>query len=263
MWRQPNTKEDFLSGYFYYKKCEWSICPRYTNNFIISEIKDNDLVFINLDYFEQFLNFLRINNIKSKFILVTQNSDRDFTEKMFNEIDIYVNKILAINCTFTNKKVIKIPLGFNDHSTEILENENFDFIDKKNLVYMNFKVHHHPDRKKCYDYFSQFDWVTKESTISIEEFYKNLKTFKYCISPRGTGIDTHRLYECLLYGVIPIVTKSSLDDLYSNFPILLVDNWQDVNYEFLIKNYDYNLNQYFEWKKKNPDWYRSSSWIKK
>jgi hypothetical protein len=268
-WRIPTTNQNFISGYFYHKMSDWSICPRYHQKFDLSKIKENDLVFLNLDYFENFLNFLDTNNVDKKIILVTQNSDRDFTEQMFNSIKKYTNKILAINSTVSNEMIYKIPLGFNDHSTEILDNENFEFVEKKNLVYVNFKLHHHSDRNTCFNYFSKLDWVdiengsTSSNPLSFKDFYNKLKTYKYCVSPRGTGIDTHRVYESLLFGTIPIVKKSELDDLYSNFPILLVDKWEDVTYEFLNDNYKSNLNKYFEWFGKNLNWYKSDSWIKK
>ena len=262
-WRIPLTKNDFISGYFYYKLCDWSVCPRYQQNFDISKLKENDLVFLNLDYFENFVNYLNSSQIDKKLILVTQNSDRDFTEQMFNSVEKYVSRIFAINCNFSNQKVTKVPLGFNDHATEVLDNENFEFVDKTNLIYMNFKLHHHSDRPTCFNYFSKFDWVDVENGIlPLSDFYNKLKTYKYCISPRGTGIDTHRIYECLLYGVIPIVTKSTLDDLYKDLPVLLVDRWEDVTYEFLISSYDENLSKYLDWKNQNPDWYKSNNWIK-
>jgi hypothetical protein len=183
---------------------------------------------------------------------------------MFNSIKKYVNKIYAINCNFDNEMVHKIPIGFNDHSTEVLEKEDFTFNQKDNLVYMNFKPHHHVERTPCFDYFKKFDWVITESNIlPINDFYNTLRTFKYCISPRGTGIDTHRLYESLLYGVIPIVTKSCLDELYHKFPILIVDKWEDVTYDFLVDNYEQRISDYFKWLEENPNWYKSDIWIKK
>ena len=104
--------------------------------------------------------------------------------------------------------------------------------------------------------------MIENDILPLKDFYNKLKTFKYCVSPRGTGIDTHRVYECLLYGVIPIVKKSTLDDLYENLPVLLVDKWEDVTYELLVNSYDENMSKYFEWKNNNTDWYTSKSWIK-
>lgn len=263
-WRIPSTKKDFISGFFYYKLCDWSVCPRYQQNIDVSKIEQNDLFFLNLDYFTQFINFLQTNTPKNKFILVTQNSDRDFTKSMLDSISPYVSRILAINCTVSDEIIQKIPLGFNDHSTEVLENESFETTNKENLIYLNFKKHHHSERPICFDHFSKFDWVTIENNfLDVKSFYDNLKTFKYCISPRGTGIDTHRIYESLLFGVIPIVKTSTLDDLYREFPIIIVDDWTDVTYDFLVNNYESNLNRYNEWLSKNHNWYKSENWIKK
>lgn len=264
IWRKPVTTKDFISGYFFYKQCDWNLCPRYEHNFNIELLKENDTVFLNLDNFEEMINYLSIVNPSVKFILVTQNSDRDFTREMFNSIEKYVNKIYALNCNFRDEKVCKIPIGFNDHSTEVLELEDFTFKPKDNLVYMNFTIQNYFTRIHCNNYFRQFPWVVVENDfLSQKDFYNKLNTFKYCIAPRGTGIDTHRLYESLLYGVIPIVVKSELDDLYDKFPILLVDKWEDITYDFLIDNYDKLLENYFNWLKDNPNWYKSDYWIKK
>lgn len=269
-WRQPNTIQDFISGYFYYKICKWNFCPRYQQNFNLDLVQNDDFVFLNIDYFEQFLNFLISNNFDKKIVIVTQNSDRDFTQKMFDSIKRFTSKILAINCTVSDPLIKKIPLGFNDHSTEVIEREYWsgklfsgNLPAKDNLIYLNFKLHHHSDRPYCFDYFKNFDWVSVENgIIPITQFYGKLKSFKYCISPRGTGIDTHRTYESLLYGVIPIVKSSELDDLYSDFPIVLVNDWSDVTYEYLNDNYEENLNRYKIWYSKNPNWFQSSNWIK-
>lgn len=250
-----------MSGFTYNKKCNWTVCPRYTQKFEVDKVLENDFVFLNLDHFEQFVEHLRSNRPRNKFILVTQNSDRDFTQNMFDSIKEFTSKILPINCTFQYDN--KIPLGFNDQSTEVLDRKDFTFIEKTNLIYMNFKLHHHSDRPICFNHFSKFDWVIIENgIIPMSDFYDKLNTFKYCISPRGTGIDTHRTYESLLFGVIPIVKKSELDDLYSKFPVIIVDEWSDITHNYLTDNYDTHLSNYFKWKENNKDWYKSDFWIK-
>ena len=266
IWHVPqNLKLYFISGYTFYKKCKWSVCPRYKQVFIPEQVQPDDLVFLNLDYVEHFVNFISKNRPKSKFRILTHNSDRDFTYDLFLKLKDFCNKIYAINCTFQDEMVVKIPIGFNDQSTEFLDSQDFNFIEKKNLIYLNFRSGHHFSRRDCVDYFNQFDWVEltdEKNYMPVNDFYEKLKTFKYCISPRGAGIDTHRLYESLMFGVIPIVKKSELDDLYINLPILLVDDWSDITKEFLEKNYEKNLSEYFDWKKNNQNWYLPDYWIK-
>ena len=92
-WYVPNLKTNFISGHTYFKMCKWSICPRYNQSFIPNEILEDDLVFLNLDYVNNLVNFLRKNTIKNKFRLITQNSDRDFTKDIFLNLKDYCNKI--------------------------------------------------------------------------------------------------------------------------------------------------------------------------
>jgi len=268
-WIVPKTLNNyFISGYTYHKMCKWSVCPRYEQKFDISKIEENDLVFLNLDYVELFSSYLSNNKSSVRFNLITQNSDRDFDFSIFTKLEKFCKKIYAINSTVSSDKVFKIPLGFNDQSTIILDslniNDFFNF-DKKNLVYLNFKNHHHPSRPICTDYFKDFDWISynpDSNFLPILDFYNHLKSFKYCISPRGTGIDTHRIYECLLFGVLPIVKRCELDELYEKLPIVLVDDWNQITKEFLTEKYDYYYNNYINWLNNNQNWHLPEFWIK-
>lgn len=263
-WVIPQSlKTEFISGLTFYKISKYNLCPRYDQLFDINLLNEDDLLFLNLDYYEQFTNFVISNRINKKFTLITHNSDRDFTKDMFTIFENHIKHIFAINCTYQHNKITKIPLGFNDQSTEILDKKDFSFKEKQNLIYMNFKIHHHIDRKKCFDYFNQFNWVDKDQAIlSYSDFYDKLNTYKYCISPRGTGIDTHRLYESLLFGVLPIVKKSELDDLYKSFPVILVNDWNEITYEFLNENYETFLKNLIKWKEENKNWFLPKFWIK-
>jgi hypothetical protein len=257
-----------ISGLNYNKICKWHVCPRYEQKFDVNSVEENDLVFLNLDYFEQFMNFITNNNPRNRFVLVTQNSDRNFSQEMYNAIDKFVNKIYAINATCIGEKLIKVPLGFNDTAINYISNIEQQS-EKNNLIYCNFKICHHPERKECFDYFGKFDWVDiyPEGMHNIKQmpftdFYNILKTYKYCISPRGAGIDTHRTYESIYFGVIPIVKRNELSDLYKELPILLVDDWKEITKEFLEENYNKLYSNLTEWVDKNKNWYITDYWIK-
>ena len=51
----------------------------------------------------------------------------------------------------------------------------------------------------------------------------------FVISPRGNGMDCHRTWESLLLRSIPIVKRSTLDELHSGFPIAIVDDWREIS----------------------------------
>ena len=60
-------------------------------------------------------------------------------------------------------------------------------------------------------------------------------TYKYVISPHGNGLDCHRTYEALILGCIPIVRSSSLDIIYKDMPIIILNNWNEINIESLLE----------------------------
>ena len=50
---------------------------------------------------------------------------------------------------------------------------------------------------------------------------------------RGNGLDTHRLYETLLMGAIPVVENSTLYPIYKEATILVVENFRRLTAEIL------------------------------
>ena len=49
------------------------------------------------------------------------------------------------------------------------------------------------------------------------------------ICPRGCGIDTYRLWDCIYMGCIPIVEKYEGYKQFEDLPILFIDHWRDIN----------------------------------
>ncbi|KAG8465226.1 hypothetical protein KFE25_012589 [Diacronema lutheri] len=51
----------------------------------------------------------------------------------------------------------------------------------------------------------------------------------FVAAPRGHGVDTHRLWEVLALGSVPVAIASSLDRLYADFPVVTIARWADAN----------------------------------
>jgi hypothetical protein len=250
-----------VSGYEFYKLCKISFCPRYQKKTI--SIEENDLVFVNLDNFEEFLK----NLPEAKFRLITHNSDSIFSEDHLNSIKKYVNKIYPINCVVNDCSLIqKIPLGFVD--TFYKPHKIFAKIEKeKNIksifVYLNFSVNtNYNERSRCLSFFKDKHYVIKEQDLPATDFYRQLAKSQYSISPQGTGIDCHRVYESIFFDCIPIIKKGHLDDFYKKLPILIVDDWDKVNEQYLNNNYELLFNNLMDWKLKNQDWYTANFWLR-
>lgn len=66
------------------------------------------------------------------------------------------------------------------------------------------------------------------------EYFTTLPDYKFVISPEGNGIDTHRHYEALMAGCIPIIEDSPLMRVkYENVPVLWTYDYSEVNEEYL------------------------------
>jgi hypothetical protein len=74
-------------------------------------------------------------------------------------------------------------------------------------------------------------------TVSSTECYNILSKYKFILSPPGAGEDTHRTWEALYVGCIPIVQSSSIDELYKDLPVLIVKDWSDINESMLEMAY--------------------------
>ena len=48
------------------------------------------------------------------------------------------------------------------------------------------------------------------------------------LCPRGNGLDTHRSWETLYLGRIPVVKSSAMDAVFDELPVILVNNWENM-----------------------------------
>ena len=263
---EQNNNSFLISGYEFYKICKWSFCPRYPINYNPNAIQLNDFLFLNLDYFEQFIHILTQCEPLNKFILLTHNSDQKFISQHLNKIKPYISHVYAINCGIQDQLVSPIPLGFVD--SKYKPHKKFEEISNKKLektilCYMNFAINTNPiKRQECWNIFVDQDWVYKESNIPSEDFYSQIIKSKYVLSPEGTGIDCHRIYESIYFGSIPILKTSELDYFYKTLPVLIVETWEEITQNYLETSYLDLKTKLDLWIKTNPTWINPTFWIK-
>lgn len=71
---------------------------------------------------------------------------------------------------------------------------------------------------------------------SRAEFWSQLASnSSFAFAPFGRGLDTHRVWEVLQLGAIPIVLTSSLDRLYGQFPVLILKSWSQAFSESFLR----------------------------
>ena len=76
------------------------------------------------------------------------------------------------------------------------------------------------------------------------------------LCPEGNGVDTHRFWETLALGRVPVVLHNVVNDEFArNLPVLILDRWEDFEREserFLAddREYDYGCMTFAYWRKK-------------
>jgi hypothetical protein len=233
-----------LSGFYFQQFCKWNLDDRYPIRKWKSRIdlRLGDSIFLKVRDIPYFMSL----NIHTKVVLVVHNSDESFTDYMYSVVEPYIIKVRAVNCVTSRAE--QIPLGIRDDQyishRYIIDSINHPPVKRDILCLVNFISHTNPERKNVYDlfkgnphckvdheymYYNKSHEFTNEETVRRQkQYYETLKRSIYSICPQGTGIDTHRIYECIYLGVIPIVLSSPLDPMYSTMPIKIVKDWDSV-----------------------------------
>jgi hypothetical protein len=178
------------------------------------------------------------------------------------------------NCTGNHPKLTCIPIGLDYHTMtnhyvkwgaklnpaeqedillSIINNaDTKPFWERELKCYSNFhfsmKTKYGYDRVDAYKNIPNNIVEYEHKHLLREQTWIKQTQYSFVISPHGNGLDCHRTWEALVLGCIPIVKQSNLDPLYKDLPVLIVNNWSDINEqllqttvnEFKNKQFDYN-----------------------
>ena len=220
-------------------------------------IKDNDTVFIFTYQLNDFCEIILPSLIenKIKIILVTGGDDYGVPNTIDKIHDTnFLNKLgpvlLKWCCTnYDNDELLEeflpIPMGMN------YSFENLNSLDiEQEIQNIDSAAEDLGDRiPKCISTYhwrlfendkTQDKWLAMEALndkkfhrltqcrLPGDKYFKLMSEYKFVVCPQSSAYDTYRIYEALAVGSIPIVKKNTLEGLYSLFPILVVDNWEDL-----------------------------------
>jgi hypothetical protein len=197
-------------------------------------IEENDVIYSHTDHVEslfKILETLKFKNIK----IITSQSDRKITKKLFNKKPNCISEWYSINVHFKNKALIPIPLGLAPYrnTKSVILNDFYDLkYDnvKDQLIYANFNINtNYFHRSRASSYYIKNYKKKLVSQKNYAEYLKNLKKYKFALCPWGNGIDTHRFWEALYCGVIPITKKHYLYESFSGLPMVLVKSYKLLN----------------------------------
>lgn len=208
-------------------------------------VKDKDIIFVRTEFIEAF--FSKIHPlIQNRYILITHNSDAGSPGKFISYLDDpKIIKWFGVNPTVKNhSKFVAIPIGFANRCwphgciDSFNDFKNMCINEKHFFVGINFETWTNPAlRKPLFDKVSAWKFCDQIYSKSHKDYLINMSKSKFVLSPQGNGLDCHRNWEALFVGCIPIVKSSYLDDVFKNFQVLIINDWDELTEEFLNKKY--------------------------
>jgi hypothetical protein len=242
----------YISGYTWWHFCDWKLThPDFGKNtyerFNPEEVKLGDTIFVEYDCLEAFARTY-LPQIRDKVILITANygyhGDMPIPGPfafLLDDEKVAAWFVQNIDRAPT-EKLIPMPIGlasnYHPHGNTMLIDSMVPTALKERerpiLMYLNFSLS--PERDLCVNHFSLLN-VKLEPRKSYAAYLRDLTKSIFVISPPGGGIDCHRTWEALLFGCYPVLKSTTLDPLFDDLPVVIVQDWAEVTPEFLQERY--------------------------
>ena len=85
-------------------------------------------------------------------------------------------------------------------------------------------------RGQIYDLLGKLDViVTTGFSGTQDQWYETLGDHRLVLCPRGNGLDTHRVWETLYVGRIPVVAASAMDAVFERLPVIILGSWDELS----------------------------------
>lgn len=210
------------------------------------EVQLGDIVFVKGDKQGDFFNKIH-PKIQHQYILVVHNSDADCPGDFAKYLeDEKIAKWFGQNPTVMHyEKFVPIPIGVanryvGDHGN-CDHYKDFWLKDtrKQYLLGYNFEPgSNRTERGPVWDRFARCDYAHNLLVRPHIRYLTKMSQAEFILSPRGNGLDCHRTWEALIVGAVPIVHTSMLDELLEDLPVIIVNDWSEVNKTLLQQQYD-------------------------
>lgn len=216
-------------------------------------VKRAKRIYVKTDYIPDV--FRLIESRDRPVVVISHNSDYNIIPKLYKMKPKCVRKWYAQNVAVEADDLIPVPIGCENVNTPAGYSGNMAIIDrviklrlpKKWLCFMNFNMKNNLDtRVEVFETFYGKPWVMYEKFgIPFDHCMKLTAQSKFVLCPEGNGIDTHRVWESLYLGSIPIVKRNVHFSSFDELPIIMVDDWSEITQDRLNEWWeDFDLNNF-------------------
>jgi len=199
---------------------------------VAKKLYESKIVYIHPDSFEKWNNILVLLHKRKPLpikLIIMSGSDYYFDDDLLNNLysNLTSTEFWIQNYTGVKGERISIlPIGVAGQYNGDLE--------KNYLFGISYFSNSGGFREQFIEFLNDHEEMKKFCTPKVpkEEFYETLSKFYYNVCPMGNGFDTHRFWETLMVGTIPIVKSHDFYDnllfQYPKLPIIVVKSWEEL-----------------------------------
>jgi hypothetical protein len=256
-----------------------------------NKLKDNMSIYVCSDLLKFFVNNI-LPKIKNNFVLVSGDSDMCVPVEALSQKETFILlKSQYLLRWFTqntrlqdNEKINQMPIGLDYHTIfdfpncswispgekrlpleqeNILKNvisETLPFYERIPKIFANFSKGNDrfKQREKSLTVISKDLIEMQFKFVPRTQVWQKMKDYTFVLSPFGVGMDCHRTWEALCLGCIPILCAPNFKKLFEELPVLIVNDWTEINEELLNNTVEEFKNRIF-----NYDKLRLIYWVNK
>lgn len=267
-------------------------------DYLYDMLKNNKMfdgmsIFVTSDLLEFFVNEI-LDKIKNTFILVSGMSVKTCPVEALTKMSLFKlinHKYLIKWCSQNNTiqyypKVLQVPLGIDFHSvynnpnkwTKIVDgntpveqerylidiaNNSSPFYERINKIYVNFSMNtdRFKQRKACLKEIPQHLLAFHQEKMKRTQTWEQTVKYSFVLSPYGNGMDCHRHWEALILGSILIIKLKEFIKMFEDLPVLIVNDWKEINQELLDNTIELFKNKTFHYDKLTLEYWKQQVFI--
>jgi hypothetical protein len=220
-------------------------------------LKENDIVFCNSLFINQLFQHLSTIRHFKNITLITHQADLKIDKRLFKKKPECISNWFAVNVSHKDSRLIPIPLGIaNTRNTKNLVYSDFkNQKPRKNIIqnkiYCSFNVNTNYFHRISLIKQINSDKYIKGFFVNLDDYLDYLSSSKYTLCPWGNGIDSHRYWEVIYAGNIPITKTAYLYKSFKSLPGYLVNSYKEIDIKnFFPEDVNYSMLKTSWWFKK-------------
>jgi len=257
----------YLSGYTYSTFTSQAIADKNDTKYMKAlshgidpeAVNPGDVLYVTGEQVENFF-IHTAPKIRCPFSMVTAMWDAGVDQDLMSLMPEHLTRWFTINANVRHPKITAIPLGLgnknwgwdNNIQCDPATYDKYRPYAKTHNVLASFSVRNkHGERLQCLNdaknrlgndlTVRDFNPADRKSDSFVDQYFEAAAHHKMVICPWGAGYDTHRLWETMYLGSIPITRACVAYREFADYPIIFLNHWRDLNLDYLLKEYDKQL----------------------